>query len=155
MVAKSELKSVALFATLSDDELAKVSSMLEKKTYKKGKKIYAEGEPGGQLCFIQQGQVAITRQIYEGETKNFNNLSNGMYFGIVSLIDGESHSATATASEDTELWMLSKADFDRLVQDNPACGIKILKEVVHPLCLYMRQMNDRFIDMIQYVSLDR
>ncbi len=155
MVAIRELRSVALFAGLSDHELAKISALLAKKTYKKGEKIYGEGEPGGQLCIIQQGEVAITHQIYEGEKKTFNTLSSGMYFGIVSLIDGKSHSATATASENTELWVLNKADFERLVQDDPACGTKILKEVLNPLCLYMRQMNDKFVDMIKYVSLDR
>ncbi len=155
MVAESELKSIALFATLSEPELAKIGALLERKAYKQGDKIYAEGEPGGQLCIIRQGQVAITRIIHEGEKKNFNNFSRGMYFGIISLIDGRPHSATATATADTELWVLSKTDFDRLVEDNPASGIKILKEVVHPLCQYMRQMNNRFMDMIQYVSLDR
>lgn len=152
---KSELKSISLFDELTDEELSKMAAVLEKKTCAQGDKIYAEGEPGGQFCIIKRGQVSITRMIREGEMQTFSNLGQGMYFGIVSLVDGQTHSATAKATADTELLILNKGDFDRLVEENPACGIKFLRKVVQPLCQYTRQMNDKFIDMIQYVSMER
>jgi CRP-like cAMP-binding protein len=155
MVDKSELKSISLFAELTEDELGRLAAMLKEKTFSRGEKIYGEGEPDGQFYIIRRGQVSISRTIREGQRQNLGNLGQGMYFGLISLIDGQPHSATARAKTDAELWMLKKADFDRLARENPACGIKILGVLVQSLCQYMRQINAKFMDMIQYVSLDR
>ncbi len=152
---KNELKSISVFSELTEEELAKVAAVLGKKTYFRGDKIFTEGEPGGQFCIIQRGQVSITRIIREGESQTFSNLSQGMYFGIISLVDGQAHSATATATADTELLVLNKGDFDRLAEGAPACGIKFLRGMAQPLCQYMRHMNDKLMDMIQYVSMER
>jgi CRP-like cAMP-binding protein len=155
MVQISELESIFLFAELTEEELAKVAAVLKKKSYSKGDKIFSENEPGGQLHIIQSGEVTITRVIREGQQQNLSNLSQGMYFGIVSLIDGQPHSATATASTDTKLLVLNRDDFYQLARENPACGTKILRGLVHSLCQYMRHINEKFMDMLQYVSLDR
>jgi CRP/FNR family cyclic AMP-dependent transcriptional regulator len=155
MVDKSEIKHVSIFAELTEPELTRLAEVIEKKIYARGKRIYSEGGSGGRLYVIQSGQVIITRVIREGEQQTLSSLSPGMYFGGISLIDGLHHSATATAGEDTELLLLDKADFERLAAENPLCGVKIHRALVQSLCEYLRQINEKFMDMLQYVSLDR
>ncbi len=155
MLDKSEFKNMSVFAGLNEDELASLADIVSNKSYLRGDVIYEEGKPGGQLYIIRRGQVSVSRAIWEGERQVLGNLNHGMSFGVVSLIDGKKHSATAIASTDTDLWVLEKVDFDRFAKDNPVCGAKVLSNLVKDLCSYVRKINLKFLDMVQYVSLDR
>ncbi len=151
---KKRLREIALFRELTDEEWEHIIAIMEKKLYAEGDTIFREEERGGCLYIISKGKVKITKGIREGEEETLGTLSAGMYFGGISLVDGKKHSASIKALTDAEFFIIHKDDFDQIAQENPFCGLKILKALILSLASFLRSMDAKFIDLVHYISLD-
>jgi len=155
MVDKNDLGSISLFDSLEDSERETILKSMEMKTFYKGSLVFPEDEAGGTLYIIKSGEVVLSHLIREGEKKVLATLGAGGYFGDVSLLDGKEHPSTAEVVSDSVVLMLSKEKFDAFSAEFPKAGFKVLKEIVTSLCSLVRTMDEKFIDMVQYVTLDR
>lgn len=156
MVDKQSLmEPMGLFTGLPDSSMEKFARIISRKFYLRGDVIYKEGGQSDGLYIIKRGEVRLTRIIREGEEQTLAQLGDGQYFGGISFLDGGHHTASAKAMVDSEVLTFSKEDFRKIAKDDPASGIRMLQNVSRSLCEYMRLINGKFMDMIQYVSLDR
>lgn len=131
------LSSFPLFESLSDEHLAHLSDQLEALGVKAGDMVFRQGEPGGKLYVIQEGEIEIAH----GDGKDrivLAHLFPGQFFGELSLLDGAPRSATACAMTDTRLLALSREDFVEFLLENPQAGVKIMAETAER----MRQTNE-------------
>ena len=149
------LQPVELFVGLSDSALDRFAQVINRKSYLRGDTIYKEDNLGDNLYIIKRGEIKLSRIIREAEEQTLVQLGDGQYFGAISFLDGGRHTASAKAMGDSEVFTLSREDFKRIAQQDPAAGIKVLQNISKSLCNYMRLINGKFMDMIQYVSLDR
>ena len=138
MTAHAELLSnIPLFESLTDDDLASLSSRLESIDYEEGDTIFRQGDEGSSLLLIESGAVEISY----GEGKSrvaLANLFPGQYFGELSLFDGAPRSATAAATKRSRLIRLDRADLVDFVNKNPAAALRIISEMGERL----RQTNE-------------
>jgi CRP-like cAMP-binding protein len=79
--------------------------------------IVREGDGGGTMYLVQRGRVVISvgadqRRVAATET--------GGYFGEMSLLTGDTRTATVTADGDCLLLEIAAADFRQYVQAHPA-----------------------------------
>jgi CRP/FNR family transcriptional regulator len=151
MLSKDRLKEMTLFKKLSDDEIEKVSSVLEEAIYKKGSIIWEEGAPEQGLQIIDYGKVRISRKTSEGHRQVLAVLKANGFFGEMSLLDGRSHSASAEALEDTKVLILHRSKMENLLKENPPTAYNILRVMTIEICELLRQMNAKFMDMVNYV----
>src|SRR5215813_2027207 len=112
------LRQLPLFSTLTRFELRVVDGLLHERRYLKGEIIFDEGEEGRALHVVISGHVLICRQ-GEPETGKLTELSPGMVFGELALLDDAPRSAQARAAEDCVLASLSRGDFESLFDTNP------------------------------------
>jgi len=155
MVDKNELKKIALFASLDGKEIESLANCMTVKSVYKGGLVFPEDTAGGILYAIKGGEVKISHLIREGERQQFNTLCAGESFGSVSLLDGQEHSASAEAISDCILFELQKKDFDSFAEEFPRAGLKVLNCILVSLCSFVRAMDKKFVDMVQYITLDR
>lgn len=155
MVTKEDLKKIPLFSELSDTEREELASVTEKKKLLPDIPIFSETDPGGKLFIVYKGEVKISRVIREHEEQTLTRLKDGDFFGGVSFIDGSEHSASAVCTTDSVILTIDKNDFDKISEKNPMMGLKILRLLIRSICSYLRKMNQKFYDMVQYVSLTR
>lgn len=146
-----QLKEVKLFKDLSITELERIASIGKLQTYKAGEIIIKENEIGKELYLVSEGSVRISKMISSGEKMTFTTLKKGGFFGELSLLTQKAHSATAEAVENTELMVISKIDFDRFIEEAPHAGFKIFKVIISEISDLLKQMNNRFIDMMGYM----
>ncbi len=151
MYKKEILRKMVLFADLSDAELELVSSVADKKTYQAGEMIYSEDKGGGLLFIIVKGVVRITKVVRFEERQTLTRLKEGEFFGEMSFIDGHRHSATAEAAEETELIEISRANFERLMEKNCKLAYKIVLRLALQLSTLLRKMDERFVEMVNYM----
>lgn len=102
-------KSPLLFG-LSPKKMDKLSGFIKHKSVKKGEVIFKEQDKGDGIFIIQKGEV----QIYKEEGFVLAILGEGKSFGGISTFSRKPRSASARASEDTELAWLDKASLDKL-----------------------------------------
>jgi CRP-like cAMP-binding protein len=155
MVTKEDLEKIPLFSSFSDAEREEMAFITEKKELLRDAPVFNQTDPGGKLCIVHKGEVKITRTIRQQEQHTLLVKKSGDFFGGISLIDGKERSACATCVTDTEIFIIDKTDFDELARKNPLLGIKLLKHITLSICFYLRTMNDKFHDMVKYVSWSR
>ncbi len=90
----------------------------------KGFEIIKQGDPGDSFYLIASGRVSVfvDKGAYRVKAAE---LRADQYFGEMALISNEPRSATVMAEGLTELFLLKKEDFDRILMKNPAIAQKI------------------------------
>lgn len=155
MVTVDELASFDLFSGASARVLECLAKSAEVKQFPSGAKIFEEGQPGGELCLIKEGLVRISLRIRDEETQALKTLEKGMFFGGVSFIDGKVHSASAFAVNDVTTISIRRKVFDQLVDGDHVSAINILLLLLVSICFSLREMDKKFVDVIQYISRNK
>ncbi len=145
------LKEISLFKDLSEDEVEKVKSLLTEAFYPKGAVIWEEDSHEQGLQIIDHGKVRISRRTKEGNRQILAVLKRNNFFGELSLLDGRVHSASAEALEDTKVLLIQRSDMEKLLEENPYTAYKIVREMTIAICEILREMNDKFMKMVNYV----
>jgi predicted acylesterase/phospholipase RssA/CRP-like cAMP-binding protein len=122
------LRRIPFFSELPDDLLKAISAKLHLKRYRKGEVIFIEGGSGDSMYLIESGQVKVVSGTDE-EERLFAYLGPGNFFGEMALLLGEPRSATVKVDIDAELWVLRKADMDKLLEQHPSIAVTISREL--------------------------
>ena len=151
MVTKERLKKFTLFKDFSDAELKKISAIIKETSYPKGAVVYEEGSPGQGLHIIDKGKVRVTRKTKEGGKQILTVLGSNSFFGELSILDGRAHSATIETLEKTKLLVIKKEEMDKFLKQNPLIAYKMVCDITIAICEMLRNMNDKFINMVEYL----
>lgn len=122
----SFLRRVLLFKSLSASELAELASRMGIRNYLHGETIFHKDDPGSVLYLIRTGQVKIVTVSPEGEELILAILTNGDFFGELSLFDQEPRSANVVALVDTETFILQRRDFLEFLRACPTAAAEML-----------------------------
>lgn len=132
------LKRVELFAQMTDDELRKLAERLRYAPFAKGNVIARQGTPAQHWLFIIiSGEAEVYLEGGGGEKRSLNVLSNGAFFGEMSLMTGSPRVATVVARTDVECYRLDKEAFEEILLARPA----IAEEVSHVLATRRVQLD--------------
>jgi len=133
------LKKIPLFSSLSHVELEAIEHASFVKTFKKDQIILLEKEDGDTLFTILAGRVKATAFSENGKEVIFSILYEGDFFGDMSLLDGKPRSASVVALEDSEVRLIRRPDFIRLLEKYPSIALRLLEE----LTLRLRKADER------------
>jgi CRP/FNR family cyclic AMP-dependent transcriptional regulator len=112
------LKSVPIFSELNDDTLDKVSKLGTIQSFKKNSIILSEEDAGQALFVIVDGKVKVSRISNDEQSKEviLSIMNPSDFFGEMALLDGFSRSATVTALEDSQVFIIQRNDFLELIK---------------------------------------
>lgn len=113
------LRKIPIFSPCSDEQLQLISEHSRLVEYKKGEVIYQEGQRADAFYIVASGRLQIFTMI-NGQKQRYTVLHNGDTFGEISLLTGESHSATVEALNDTLVLQLEKPAFEELINRIPS-----------------------------------
>ncbi len=136
------LKNAAIFADLTDEELARVAEVCKEQKFKFGQTIFKEGEPGNRLYLISEGEVRISRVIPGSGEEALTVLKKGACFGEMAVFDRSERSTDAIANTDCTLLTITRSDFEMLLDFNRDIAYKVLWSVVRLLSERLRVTND-------------
>src|SRR5580765_5705634 len=97
------LRTVPVFADLSDVDIESLSRLCTRRRYPKDTVVFFENEEGDSFFMIVEGRVKVTILGDDGREIILSMLGPGDFFGEMALLDNEPRSATAIAADDTEL----------------------------------------------------
>lgn len=119
------LKNVPLFSTMPPDTLAWVAEAADETSCPSGETIFKKDSIGDSMYIIADGSV----RIHDGD-KTLASLPSGAFFGELSILDGETRSATATAETDCLLLVIRQNSFRRILSNRFDVTENLLKILV-------------------------
>jgi CRP-like cAMP-binding protein len=121
----SLLSEIPLFESLSARHLGHIRSVVELKRARKGSAIVRAGARGDAFYVILDGSARA--ETPAGQTKV---LDPGEFFGELALLDGAPRSATVTAVDDVTMARIARADFRKLMAEEPTIALGLAKGLV-------------------------
>ncbi len=97
-----------------------------KKAFQTNQEIFREGENAEFLPFVLNGKVKMVRFPDVGKEVIISVFSNGEIFAVPPVFDGEPYPATVIAMEETELLLLHREDFLRLLRESHEFSFAII-----------------------------
>ena len=151
MVDWKQLRKEQFFADLTESELAVIAQITRQKKFDPDETIFKESEEGQSIYVIVSGEVKATVSRPNGERFTLTMLKDGDIFGQMSFIDGRPRSATITAISEVDTMVIEKSDFETIINDHPRLIHKIMCKIVLNVHSILREMNSRYMEMINYM----
>ncbi|MSQ57483.1 MAG: cyclic nucleotide-binding domain-containing protein [Limnohabitans sp.] len=104
--------------------------------------MFKTGTTGQQLIMIANGLVRISLHTPENHTLHLTTLGQGQYFGEISFVDLQNHTADAIATEDTQLICIHRSDFDDLSENQALTMQKVFANISLSLLHRLRHTTD-------------
>ena len=110
----NRLRSLPLFADVSDQELSEVATFAQEISVEAGRDLVREGDFSYEFMAIEDGEAEVTRQ---GE--HVADLGPGDFFGEMGLLEKTLRNATVTAKTPMQLVTLTGWDLRRIERTVP------------------------------------
>lgn len=127
------LRSVPLFSSFSDEQIATVASWGQHRSYPRGSAILRAGEETDGLYIILSGRVKVLIPDDEGHEVILSVMGNQEFVGEMGLLDGLPSSATVEALEPCEILRLPRTAFLSCLQGNGEVAMLVLRNLVKRL----------------------
>lgn len=134
---------VDIFAGLPPVHLRRVVEIGMQESYKRGSRIFSEGDAGDKFYLILDGAVRISRFVTGIGEEALAVLRAGAYFGEMSLIDEAPRSAAAIAHEGCQLFVVNRRDLEDLLFVDRDLAYELLWNLVRTLSRRLRATNDK------------
>ncbi|MEI6232739.1 MAG: mechanosensitive ion channel family protein [Planctomycetota bacterium] len=120
------LAGVDLFKHMTDAERLGLANTLVYSPFTKNEILTKQGATAHWLYIIMSGVVSV-RVTLEGKTDDVEvaQIGSGHFFGEMSLMTGETRSATVIALTDVECYRLDKAAFQTIITERPELAEEI------------------------------
>ncbi|PID57853.1 hypothetical protein CSB45_06440 [candidate division KSB3 bacterium] len=118
------LRNVQLFRNLPSDAITLIAEKLQPVRFQKDDPIFRIDDLGDCMYIIKSGEVKVIAGVDEND-EVLAYLGHGNYFGEMALLTSEPRSASVVASLDSEVLMLTKADFDFLIDKHPSITVAL------------------------------
>ena len=114
------LRSLPLFADMSDEELAQIAAFAQEISVEAGRELVREGDFSYEFMAIEEGEAEVTRG---GE--HVADLGPGDFFGEMGLLEKTLRNATVTAKTPMQLMTLTGWDLRRIERTVPEAVARV------------------------------
>lgn len=122
------LGTVPMLSHLHKKELEAVAAAGREVTFRAGKTILKEGEPGLAFLLVLNGKVEVRKK-----AKTVATLGRGDFFGEMTVIDDKPRSADVVAIEETKCFGMTAWAFTPILRRHPDIAVGIIRELVNRL----------------------
>jgi len=123
------IKNVNLFNILDIEDIRVISRIANVKALPKGYMVFQEGEQGDALYIIIKGKVKVSLYDDDGREYILDIIGKDGFFGELSILDDLPRSANIITIEECEFLVLKRDDFIKILMENPAITVNILKTI--------------------------
>jgi CRP-like cAMP-binding protein len=119
-VDPNRLKSIPLFADISDDGLAEIATFAQEISVEAGRDLVREGDFAYEFMVVEEGDAEVTR-----EGAHVDDIGPGDFFGEVGVLEKALRNATVTAKTPMLLVTLTGWDLRRIERSVPHAVARI------------------------------
>ena len=123
------LKKIPLFEELTEEDHAEIIKHITMQYFPANHLLFEEGGIGDKLYIIKSGMVKVFHPAEPD--KAIAMLGPNEFFGEMALFEDRPRSASTMTTEESEIFLLEKADFYELVLKNQSIAGKLSEEFLN------------------------
>jgi len=116
-IARTSLRRQPFLQLLTPDQLGRLLADARLIRFGRGEHILEQGEEGRSMFILVHGQAEVYVRVGDTE-KHVATLRDGDYCGEMSLLTGETRTATVEARTDCEMWEIGKDTLGDILAEN-------------------------------------
>ncbi len=147
------LRSVSIFRSLDDAELASVAALLTVREIPARNRILEEGTEVKALYIVCDGVDHVRRMAQKREML-LNRLGVGAFFGEINLFDPGLATASIYAMKNSRIASVDYGSFRAFMEAHPATGYKIVTAMMVETVRRLRQTSARLVNVVYWSSAD-
>jgi len=120
------IENAPFFRNASEQLVREIGKQMRPVTYMPGDFVFKAGESGQDMYFVSQGKLEVISQ--DGKTV-LNKLSDGDFFGEISLVQSRPRTASVRALAYCDLYALEKTALDHVLQLDEEFAAKVEKSI--------------------------
>jgi CRP/FNR family cyclic AMP-dependent transcriptional regulator len=142
------LLNTMLFRRGSKDKIEHILELFQERHLDQDAIIFSQNMPAEALYIIKSGKVRISMMAGEGEEMGLLLLGPGEFFGELALIQEANRLVTARAETPVELLLLTRKDFQTLIELEPRIAAGALVVITKLLAMRIRTYHERLKQLI-------
>jgi CRP-like cAMP-binding protein/Zn-dependent protease len=112
------IDALPLFEDLPEASLSALAGRVRLRGLRREEPVFRQGERAGAFFVVRRGRIRIEEEDpASGTVRTLRSLERGDPFGELGLLEGAARTATARADEASEVFVVDKGTFDRLLAD--------------------------------------
>ena len=147
-VTVTALRCFPMFSGVGAENLEPIAKVAMLRKVPRHATVVMAGERTDYVYLVLSGGLKVLRSDEEGREVILSMLGPGEIFGEMGVLDENPRSATVVAVQPSELIMISKSDFKRVLQENFDVALYIMKNLVQRL-----RMADRKIESLALMDV--
>jgi CRP-like cAMP-binding protein len=137
---RGALRRIDFLQHLPDEAIERLAASSQKRFYAAGETIIRQGDAGSEFFIIKTGQVVVTVG-EKNQPEELARMGPMRFFGEVSCMTGEPRSATVTATEDCEVYVIDRAAFQPILEDAP----ELAEQISEVLSARLAEIDTRLV----------
>jgi small-conductance mechanosensitive channel/CRP-like cAMP-binding protein len=117
---EAAIDNVDLFALLSDEARSRVADGARERRFAAGEMVVREGDRGSSMFVVEAGRLGVSAHGTVGQSQRLAVLEAGSAFGEISLLTGDTRTATVRALTEATLVEIDKATLLPILRENPS-----------------------------------
>ncbi len=133
MKAKQALKECQVFATLGDQELEKIASLVSEKEYEAGTFIFEEGNNADELFVLKEGKIALQMTLQHGQMSrsiSVDIVAQNEVFGWSAIVEPHIYTLSAVCLQKAKVLSISSVNLRWLLSDNPNICCEVMQRLI-------------------------
>lgn len=150
-ITPAELQKIPLFASLHEEALNVLISLMRPVNFSPSQTILREGESGDSFYIIVKGTVKFVTYNHKGSEVIFGEASEGEYFGELSMLTNQPRAARVVAVTETQTLALDFSAFEQFLLSTPHAAIEVMRTLalrIHKSDELLRETGLRNINEI-------
>ncbi len=123
------LAEIPLFSAMDDEERRQLRAIMRERSFQPGQVVMAANDPEATFLIIEQGELEVWLIDTDGKKVVLEVLGPGKVYGELSLLSGETRSASATTSGELVTLELGREAFFDFLRRRPDTTIDLLVEL--------------------------
>jgi CRP-like cAMP-binding protein len=121
------LGNISLLSQLGETSRQALAHHSRFQQIRNGEILFLQSDPSEFVYIVRSGEIAIVLSSPDGRDMMINRMRRGDIFGELGILTGRSRSTSAVARADTEILVIPAEIFLRIVAEEPALALRILK----------------------------
>lgn len=123
------LGSAPYFVGLDEDDLDRIDSRMQTRTYARGSHLYHAGDRADALYVVAEGRVKISQVSLDGSETITDILVPGELFGAMGSLGEPHHLQSASALVNTCALRIDQGAFRQVLVEQPRVALRVLDDV--------------------------